>query len=471
MAQSVKARHFTEGKLLPLIIKFTIPLMLTGVLQLLFNTADTMMVGRWGGDTPAESEAALAAVGSCGALINMIIILFANLSLGAGVAIAQDIGARNYDGVRRTVHTAVLLAMTLGFAIVPVGILGGRTFLTWMGTDASLLDDAALYMTAIFCGIPASMMYNYCASIVRSSGDTVRPLRYLLISGMINVGLNAVAVVWLRMGALGVGIATAISNWVSCAMIISHMIRAEDRPYHLDLRALGIDVEKMKLILRIGVPASLQGLIFTFSHVLIQSTINSFGPAAVAGNAAGANLQGYAYQPTSALYQTAVTFVGQHKGAGMYDRMKRCILLCMACVSTVGLVTGFTMIFSAPLLLSLYLPDNPDAMAVGLISMRTYLPGLFLCGLMEVGSGVMRGLGRSTTAMVTSLLGSVALRVVWILWIFPFNPVLFMLYLSYPVTWLITSSAHYILAARAWRRDAVAHREEMAQKEVEECSV
>ena len=471
MAQSVKARNFTEGRILPLMIQFTIPLMLTGVLQLLFNTADTVMVGRWGGDTPAQCEAALAAVGSCGSLVNMIIVLFANLSLGAGVAIAQDIGARDYGGVRRTVHTAVLLAVILGFAIVPVGIFGGRTFLTWMGTDASILDDAVLYMTAIFCGIPASMLYNYCAAIVRSAGDTVRPLRYLLISGVLNVGLNAIAVVWLRMGALGVGIATAISNWVSCAMILGHMMRAKDRPYHLDLRAIGIDAEKIKFILRIGIPAGIQGLIFTFSHVLIQSTINSFGPAAVAGNAAAANLQGYAYQPTSALYQTAVTFVGQHKGAGLYDRMKKCILLSAASAAVVGAVTSLAMVLSGPLLLSMYLPDNPDAMAVGLISMRTYLPGLFLCGLMEVGSGVMRGLGRSTTAMVTSLLGSVALRVVWILWIFPFNPVLFMLYLSYPVTWLITSSAHYILAARAWRRDAVAHREEMAQKEVEECSV
>jgi putative MATE family efflux protein len=459
MAQ-VKTRNFTEGRILPLIVNFTVPLMLTGILQLLFNTADTVMVGRWGGDTPAECETALAAVGSCGALINMIIILFANLSLGAGVSVAQDIGARNFDGVHRTVHTAVLLASVLGVLTVPVGILGARTFLTWMGTDASVLEDAALYMTAVFCGIPASMLYNYCAAILRSSGETVRPLKYLLISGALNVALNAIAVVWLRMGALGVGIATAASNWVSLALILLHMTRAKDCPYHLDLRRLRIDGEKLRFILRIGIPASIQGMIFTVSHLMIQSTVNSFGPAAMAGNAAAGNIEGYAYQPTNAFYQTAVTFVGQHKGAGKYRRMKRCILLICACTAAVGFLLSFTMILLGRPLLWLYQPENDAAVAAGMLRVTTYLPGLLVCGLMEVGSGVMRGLGHSTTAMITSLLGSVALRVLWILFIFPLYPTLPMLYVSFPITWIITASTHFILAIRAWRREARLHPEQ-----------
>jgi Na+-driven multidrug efflux pump len=304
------------------------------------------------------------------------------------------------------------------------------------------------------------MLYNYCAAILRSSGETVRPLKYLLISGALNVALNAIAVVWLRMGALGVGIATAASNWVSLALILLHMTRAKDCPYHLDLRQLRIDGEKLKFILRIGIPASIQGMIFTVSHLMIQSTVNSFGPAAMAGNAAAGNIEGYAYQPTNAFYQTAVTFVGQHKGAGKYRRMKRCILLICACTAAVGFLLSFTMILLGRPLLWLYQPENDAAVAAGMLRVTTYLPGLLVCGLMEVGSGVMRGLGHSTTAMITSLLGSVALRVLWILFIFPLYPTLPMLYVSFPITWIITASTHFILAIRAWRREARLHPEQ-----------
>ena len=447
-----RKKDFTQGRILPQIIGFAVPLMIMGIMQLLFNTADTVMVGRWGGDTPEACETALAAVGSCGSLINLITLLFMNLSLGAGVCAAHDIGAKNYEGVRKTVHTAILLALICGVAILPVGIFGARTFLSLMGTDPAVLDQAVPYMIAYFCGMPAGMIYNYCAAILRSSGETARPMKYLLVSGALNVVLNAVMTVGLRLGALGVGIATAVSQYASCALILGHMLRT-DAPYRLDVKALAMDKQKLLDILRIGIPAGIQGIIFSFSHVLVQSTVNSFGKAVVAGNAASNNLVGYAYQPMNAFYQASVTFVGQHKGAAKFDRMKKCILACVGCVAAVGLACGMTLVLLSPYLLQIYVPDNAEAIAAGVTHMRVYATAYFLCGLMEVGSGVMRGLGRSTTSMITSLIGSVVLRSLWILFIFPLTPELYMLYLSFPITWALTAVAHYTLSAVALRRE------------------
>ncbi|MBQ9131505.1 MAG: MATE family efflux transporter [Clostridia bacterium] len=452
MIQTKKTRDFTVGPILPQIIKFSIPLMITGVMQLLFNTADTVMVGRWGGATPEECENALAAVGSCGSLINLIVILFANLSLGAGVSVAQDIGSKNWDGVQKTVHTSVVLAFFSSVVVMLIGFIGARPLLILMGTDPAVLDGAAAYMVAYFCGIPATMLYNYCSAILRNSGETVRPLRYLLVAGIVNVGLNFVMVLVFHLGAMGVGIATAASLWVSCILIVVHMMRT-DACYRLDWRKLGIDVKKLKIILRIGIPAGVQGMIFSFSHVMIQSPINSFGKAVVAGNAAAVNIDGYAYQPMNAIYQVAVTFVAQHKGAKKFQRMKKCILLCVLSVVVVGMALCWTILALGPYLLQFYVPGNPEAIEAGMARMNTALSVYFLCGLMEVGSGIMRGLGRSTTSMVTSLVGSVAFRIVWILWIFPLNPTLTMLYLSYPIAWVLTSCAHYILSFFAVRQE------------------
>ena len=454
-----KNKDFTEGSIIPQIIGFALPLMITGIMQLLFNTADTIMVGRWGGATPEECETALAAVGSCGSLINLITLLFANLSLGGGVCTAHAIGAKDYDGVRKTVHTAVLVALICGAIVLPVGLIGARPLLTLMGTDVAVLDQAVPYMTAYFCGIPASMLYNYCASILRSSGETVRPMKYLFFAGGLNVILNAVMIFVFQMGALGVGIASAVSHYVSCGLILSHMFHA-DAPYRLSLKHLAIDRERVKEILRIGIPAGVQGVVFSMSHVLIQSTVNSFGKAVVAGNTAAANLEGYAYQPMSACYHATVTFVGQHKGAKKFGRMKKCIWGCVMCVTAVGIVFGCAIVLLGPILLQLYVPGNAEAIAAGMTRMTVCTVVYFLRGLMEVGSGVMRGLGRSTTSMITSLTGAVAFRILWILLIFPLNPQLYMLYLSFPIAWVLTASAHYTLAAIALRREIRKHREE-----------
>lgn len=456
MAQTKVARDFTQGSILPQIIKFAVPLMITGVMQLLFNTADTIVVGRWGGDTSEACESALAAVGSCGPLINLLTLLFMNISLGSGVSVARDIGAKDFDGVKKTVHTSVLFSLIISGFVTVLGLTAARPMLILMGTEASVLDEAVPYVMAYFCGIPASMLYNYCAAILRSSGETARPMRYLFVAGTVNVGLNLLMVMGFRLGAVGVGIATAASYWVSCIMILIHMMRT-DACYRLELRQLKIDVEKLKTILRIGIPAGVQGVIFSFSHVIIQSSVNSLGKAVVAGHAAASNLSGYVYQPMNAFYQATVTFVGQHRGARKYSRMKKCILCCTASVSVVGICLGASVLLLGPTLLDLYTPGNAAAITAGMTAFKFYTSVYFLCGLMEVGCGIMRGLGRSTTAMVTSLVGSVALRVLWILIVFRSFPTLPILYLSYPITWILTSCAHFLLAARTLRQEIALH--------------
>ena len=464
--QAKRVRDFTEGPILSQILKFSIPLIITGVMQLLFNTADTIVVGRWGGDTPEACEKALAAVGSCGSVINLLTLLLANLSLGAGVSVAQDIGAKDYDGVRRTVHTSVLLSLISSVILMAIGFVFARPLLVLMGTDPGVLDQAVPYIFAYFCGLPAKILYNYCAAILRSVGETTRPMAYLFAAGVLNVGLNLVMVVVFHMGALGVGIATAASFWLSAILVLIHMVRT-DAPYRLELGKLFIDGGKLKKILRIGIPAGVQGMVFSFSHVLIQGSVNSLGTAVVAGNTSSANLDGYIYQPMNAFYQAAVTFVGQHKGAKKYQRMKKCILCCVVCVVIVGAVLGWTMIAMGPVLLDLYTPGNTEAIAAGMTRMMVCTSVYFLCGLMEVGSGIMRGLGHSTTSMVTSLLGSVAFRVLWILVVFAQFPTLTVLYLSYTIGWILTSAAHFTLAFFAFRREKRTV-EEAASQAIEE---
>ena len=457
MLSKKKVQDFTEGPILSRIIKFSIPIMITGVLQLLFNTADTIVVGRWGGATPEACEAALGAVGSCGSLINLLTLLFINIALGAGVMVAQDIGAKNFKGIEKTVHTATLFSLIISIFVMLIGFFFAKPLLGLMGTDPKVMEQAVPYMIAYFCGIPGKMLYNFHAAILRNAGETVRPMLYLTLSGFVNVGLNLVMVLVFKMGALGVGIATAASFWVVAIALMIHMMRS-DSAYHLDIKKLEIDPQRLKKMLQIGVPAGVQGVIFSFSHVMIQSSVNSLGTAVVAGNAASANIDGYIYQPMVSFYQAAVTFVGQHKGAQKYDRMKICVLWSAVCSAITGIALAAIAIALGKPLLGLYIPDNTAAVAAGLERMHLCTATYFLCGLMEVGSGMMRGLGRSTTAMVTSLLGSVVFRIFWILLIFPMNPTLTVLYISYPISWILTSSAHFILGHFVLKKEARAAR-------------
>lgn len=439
-------RDLTQGALLPQIILFTLPLIATGILQLLFNTADTVVVGRWGGETPEAREAALAAVGSCGSLINLIINFFFGLSVGAGVCIAQELGARQYDAAGKTVHTSVLTALICGVAVAVIGFVLARPLLTLMGTEPEVLDEAVPYMRAYFAGAPANMVYNYCAAILRSDGDTTHPLIFLSVAGVVNVGLNIVMVTVFGLGALGVGIATAVSQWISCILILWHMMHLEGA-CRLELRRLHIDPAKLRRIIAIGIPAGLQGVVFSLSNVLIQSSVNSFGRTTVAANTAAANLTDYVYIAMNSLYHAALTFVGQNVGAKNFRRVKQSIFCCLGTVTVVGGCLGALVIAFGMSLLGIYAPGNLAVEEIGMVRVRILSSTYFLCGIMDVGSGVLRALGKSLRAMIISLVGSCVTRIIWIYTVFAAYRTLEVLYLCYPLSWLLTAATHFTMVA------------------------
>lgn len=446
-----KPRDFTEGPILPKIISFALPLIATAVLQHLFNTADTIVVGRWGGSTPEECGVALAAVGSCGSLINLIVNLFFGLAVGAGVCVAHDIGAKHYDDVDRVVHTAVLAALMLGVFVMAVGLVAARPMLILMKTDPAVLEQAVPYVRAYFLGVPANMLYNYCAAMLRSSGDTTRPLAFLSVAGVVNVVLNLVMVIVFHAGALGVGVATAASHWVACALIVLYMTHY-DGPCKIDFKKLCLDRRKLRKIISIGLPAGIQGSLFSVSNVLIQSTINGFGPTVVAGNTAASNIDNYIYSSQNALYQTAMTFVGQNVGAHRLDRVRRSIVLSTCVVVAVGITLGGLFLLFAEPLVSIFAPDNPEVVAAGVARLSVFCTTYFICGLMEVGCGAMRGLGKSIAPMLVALVGSCLFRVVWIYTVFAAMPTMFVLYLSYPVSWGLTAAVHHLMYQSNMRR-------------------
>ena len=456
-----KKKDLTHGPLIPQILLFVLPLMATSVLHLLFNTADTIVVGNWGGDTPEECKRALAAVGSCSSLITLFVNVFLGLSVGAGVCVAHDIGARDDDGVQKTVHTAVATALIAGTIVTTLGFLTTRSLLSLMGTDESVLPEATKYITAYFCGMPANMLYNYCASILRAKGDTVRPLIFLSVAGVANVAFNLFAVLVLRWGAMGVGAATAISQWISCILIVIYMMRMNDACRIIPSR-LKLDLKKFKRMLLIGLPAGIQSALFSISNVLIQSSVNSFGPTIVAANTSASNLDAYVYTLQNALYHAAMTFVAQNMGAGQYKRMKKSVLYCVFVVVAVGITAGTAMRLCGNDLLGIYSPGNPQVIQFGSVRLWVMCSTYFLCGIMEVGCASLRAIGKSFTSMIISLVGSCVLRIVWIFTVFNWLPKedsaqntifrLSMLYISYPITWIITSSILFITSGFYFRQ-------------------
>ena len=440
----IKRCDFTQGSMVGQVFKFAMPIMLTTLLNLTFNTADTFMVGRWGGDTPDECEIALAAVGSCASIIALIVNFFMGLSVGSGVSVAYDVGAKRLDGVKKTVHTSVAFSAIGGIAVAVLGIAVVRPALLLMGTDPAVLDDAVLYMTAYMCGVPANIIYNYCASMLRSTGDTVRPLIFLTSGGIINVILNAIMIFVFRMGALGVGIATAASFWVSCTLIIVYMIRGKGI-CKIVFKELKIDLAVLKKILKIGIPAGIEDSLFSLSNVLIQSSINSFGAVAMAGNTAAKSIDHYLSVANSAFCQSAITAVGQNHGAKKYDRVKKSILVCGVIMIITQLSVGITMaVFSRPLV-SIFVPDNPAVVDMGVIRLRIMALSYFTAGLMSMGSYVLRGLGKSLTSTVISLVGTCLMRIVWLYTVLPLFRSFGTIFIAYPVTWVLTGVVTYIM--------------------------
>ncbi|WP_462246007.1 MATE family efflux transporter [Faecalitalea cylindroides] len=425
-----------NGPLLKKIILFAIPLMLSGVLQLLFNAADVIVVGRFTGNE------ALAAVGSTSSLINLLINLFVGVSVGANVLLGKHIGARDEENASKTVHTAITFALVVGIAMIFVGFFLSRPLLELMGTPEDVINLSVLYMRIYFVGMPAFMFYNFGAALLRAVGDTKRPLYFLTLAGIINVIFNLIFVIVFHMGVAGVALATIISEGIS-AFLVFLCLKGADGVLHLDHRSLSFHKDVAIQMMKIGLPAGLQGCIFSVSNVLIQSSVNSFGSIAMAGNTASANLEGFVYNAMNSLYQTSLSFTSQNMGAKKYKRVDKILIECLVIVMIVGIVMGGGAYLIGTSLLSIYSSD-PQVISYGLLRMSLICVPYFLCGMMDVFVGSLRGMGYSVMPMLVSLTGACLFRIVWIFTIFATNRSLFVLYFSYPVSWALTATAHLI---------------------------
>ena len=428
----------TSGPLLQKILRFSGPLILTGVLQLLYNAADMVVVGNYAG------HEALAAVGSTSSLINLLVNVFMGLSVGASVQVARQWGAGNGAGVSRGIHTAIAVAGISGLLVGVLGFSLARPLLELMGNPEDVIDLAALYMRIFFLGMPANMLYNFGAAILRAVGDTRRPLVYLTIAGLVNVLLNLLFVIVFHMSVAGVALATVISQAVSMCLVLWCLCHS-DGPLHLDLKKLRIDREQLAAIARVGLPAGLQGSLFSVSNVLIQSAINEFGSIAVAGNSIASNLEGFVYTSMNSIYQADLTFASQNYGARKPQRVKRVMWVCLGTVAVMGLVLGFSFRALGTPLLSIYNRD-PEVIRFGLLRLDVIMPTYCLCGMMDTMVGQLRGVGCSVTPMFVSLAGACLFRIVWILTLFaqPAWHTLPVLYLSYPVSWALTFAVHLL---------------------------
>lgn len=424
-----------NGPLTRKIITYCIPLALSGILQLLYNAADIIVVGRFTGPT------ALAAVGSTGSLINLIVNLLIGLSVGASVCVANFYGAGREKDVRETVHTAMLISVIGGVIVAAVGMVFAKTFLGWMGSPDDVIDQATLYLRIYFAGMPLTMAYNFASAIFRALGDTKRPLYYLAVSGLVNVILNLIFVIVFKMGVAGVAIATVVAQAVSTTLIILCMIRSHS-VIHLQRDMLHIHGDKLKEIVRVGLPAGLQGTIFSISNVLIQSSINSFGSIAIAGNSASSNLEGFMYTSMNSVYQAALSFAGQNMGARKYSRLKKVLCNCLAIVTGIGIGMGAIMYLFRYQLLGIYSSDM-DVINFGIERLELFCLTYFTCGAMDVMVGQMRGMGYSIVPMIVSLVGVCGIRIVWIFTVFKASNSLLTLYMSYPVSWVVTLAVHF----------------------------
>ena len=441
-----------NGPILGKLLLFALPLMCSGILQLLFNAADIIVVGRFAGDN------SLAAVGATTSLINLLTNFFIGLSIGANVLVAHFFGANQKKDLKDTVHTAMLLSIYGGILLTVIGCFFARTLLSLMQTPAEVLDLAVLYLRIYFLGMTATTVYNFGSAILRAVGDTRRPLYYLAIAGVINVVLNVFFVVKLHMDVAGVGTATAISQCVSAFFVIRCLMK-EQNDIHLELKQLHIDKTKFIKILKIGFPAGLQGMLFSFSNVIIQSAVNSFGAIVVAGNSAAANLEGFVYMAMNAFYQGSLSFTSQNVGAMKYGRINRILITAEACVLTVGVLLGNTVYFFGRELLALYSP-NPAVVDAGMVRLSIICTLYALCGMMDTVVGSLRGLGHSIVPMLVSLVGACGLRLFWIFTFFrlPQFHSMKSQYYTYPVTWTLTILTHvvcFIIIRRKYPKTSV----------------
>lgn len=432
----------TEGPLFSKIIRYSIPLILTGILSLLYNAADLIVVGRFSGTE------ALAAVGATGSLNALMINVFLGISTGAGVVAAQHFGAKEDSEVSKVLHTSVIAAIFGGFIMMAIGELFSGNFLAMMGTPEEILPLSTVYMKIIFLGVPGNLLYNYCASVLRASGDTKRPLIILSLSGLANVLLNLLLVIGLHMGVSGVAIATITSQYLSALLVLLYMSR-QSGALRFSLALLRFDGKKFRRILAIGIPCGIQGSLFSISNVLIQSSVNSFGAVAMAGNSAAGNIEGFIYTSMNAIHHTCMNFTGQNVGARKHDRLMKVLFACLVVVMAVWVLVGGSLLLFREPLLSLYVDHNAENFAevirVGAERMSVVGATYFLCGIMEVVNGSLRGMGKTLLPSIISLLGACGFRILWIYTAFKYWHTLTSLFVSYPISWFLTAAVQFVL--------------------------
>lgn len=444
----------TRGAILPKLIIFSLPLMASGVLQLLFNAADVAVVGRFVG------AGAMAAVGSTSSLISLLINFFIGLSVGVNVCVARYYAVGEDADMAETVSTAVCTALISGIVLIFIGAVLARPMLELMGSPGDVIEESTRYLRIYFIGMPAVMLYNFISAVFRAVGDTKRPLYFQLIAGVVNVLLNLFFVLVLKIGVAGVAIATTVSQGVSAVGLAIILVHEKGR-LHLDLRSIRIHWDKLIGIFKVGLPAGLQSTLFSLSNVIIQSAINSFGSTAMAGSTASSNIEGFVYVSMNSIYQTNLSFSSQNMGAGKYSRINRILAECLLLVAAVGIFLGVMINVFSYQLLSLYTKD-PLVIEYGRERLSIIAGAYFLCGMMDTMVGSLRGMGYSMEPMIVSFLGACGSRILYILTLFqlPFFHTLSWLYIGYPVSWALTFLCHliiFILLRRKYpRTDAAA---------------
>ncbi len=451
----------TEGPLFLNIVSYTLPIICTSVLQLLFNAADLVVVGRFCGPI------SVAAVGATGALTNLIINLFMGLSVGTGVTVAHAIGANDNKTVRRTVHSAIPAAIISGIILTIVGVTMSETFLRMMSTPENVLELSAVYMKIYFSGIVFSMIYNFAASILRAAGDTKSPLISLSIAGVLNVFLNLFFVIAFDMNVAGVALATIISQALSAALVMYALMHRMDATRFV-ITEMRFHKKELLNVIKIGLPAGIQGSLFSISNVIIQSSVNSFGDVFMSGNAAAGNIEGFVYVALNAFHQTAMNFIGQNVGAKKYRRIIKIFGVCAACVVSTGFILAIIVCSLSKPLLSIYITDSPEAIYWGSVRILYIVGPYFLCGLMDLATGSLRGLGESVAPMIICILGVCGIRITWIATIFsiPEYHTPQILYLSYAISWIITFTIEAIVFIFAYKKRVKAADKELISEGV-----
>ena len=428
----------TEGSIVKKLLQFSVPLIFSSLLQILFNTADVIVVGRFAGDN------SLGAVGSTGSLINLMVNLFVGLSVGTTVVAANFFGAGKKSELKETVHTAILLSLISGIILTIFGVVGAKKILQWMQSPKEILDLATQYLQIYFGGIISTMIYNFGSALLRAKGDTKRPLYILFFAGIINVILNLIFVILFKMDVAGVALATVISQTISAFLVVRCLFK-ETEEFKLDLKQLKINPQILIRIIKIGVPAGLQGIIFSLSNVIIQSSINSFGAVVIAGNSAALNIENFIFTGMNGFSQGTLTFISQNFGAKKYNRINKTIIIALFCVFLVGFVFGnLTVIFGRKLLS--FFTTSPEVIESGISRLKIICATYALCGMMDVMGNAIRGIGHSVLPMIITLLGACGIRLLWISTIFliPKFHSCTTIFVSYPISWTVTFIAHII---------------------------